>query len=158
MKILFPGSFDPFTNAHLDVVERLSKFEHELSIGIFVNSGKNSFFTEDERVEIIEQTLKDNNIEAEVFVSRKLLAIECMERDITLIARGLRSIRDYEYEREMEFNNKYINPNLEYIYLNSSPAYNYVSSTVVRELMEYNENFSHLVPEGVVNVYKKKIR
>ncbi len=155
-KILFAGSFDPITNAHLDIIKRLDDLGFKVYIGIFINNNKNYMFDIDKRKQILNEVLKNNQLSnVEIFSSDKLLAEECNKKDIKLVARGLRNTIDYEYEKNMEFNNKKINSKLEYIYLNTKEEYSFISSTVVRELISYKKDISHLVPKEVKNYIKK---
>ncbi len=156
-KIMFAGSFDPITNAHLDIIKRLNELGFYIFIGIFVNSNKNYMFDIDKRIDMIKEVIKENNLlNIETFSSDKLLSDVCKEKDITLVARGLRNIIDYEYEKNMEINNKKINSSLEYIYLNSNKENEHLSSTVVRELLSYKKDISNLVPISVNNYINKK--
>ncbi len=155
-KILFAGSFDPITNAHLDIIKRLDKLGFNIFVGIFINSDKTNMFTIEKRKQMLSEVLKNNQLSnVEIFSSDELLAEVCDKKDIKIVARGLRNTIDYEYEKNMEFNNKKINPNLEYIYINTKEEYSYISSTVVRELLSYNKDISHLVPKEVNNYIKK---
>ncbi len=154
--ILFAGSFDPITKAHLDIINRLDKMGFNVFVGIFINSNKKCMFDIKKREEIIKEVLKNNKLlNVEVFTSDKLLVEACEQKDIKIVARGLRNTIDYEYEKNMEFNNKKINSNLEYIYINTKEEYSYISSTVVRELISYKKDISHLVPKEVNNYIKK---
>ncbi len=155
-KILFAGSFDPITNAHLDIIKRLDKLGFNIFVGIFINSDKTNMFTIEKRKQMLSEVLKNNQLSnVEIFSSDELLAEVCDKKDIKIVARGLRNTIDYEYEKNMEFNNKKINSNLEYIYINTKEEYSYISSTVVRELLSYNKDISHLVPKEVNNYIKK---
>ncbi len=154
--ILFAGSFDPITNAHLDIIKRLDKLGFNVFVGVFINSNKNYMFDIEKRKEMLTEVIKNNNLSnVELFSSNKLLADVCKEKNINIVARGLRNTIDYEYEKNMEFNNKKINSNLEYIYINTKEEYSFISSTVVRELISYNKDISHLVPKEVNNYIKK---
>ncbi len=154
--ILFAGSFDPITNAHLDIIKRLDKLGFNVFVGIFINGNKNYMFDMEKRKEMLTEVIKNNNLSnVELFISNKLLGDVCKEKNINIVARGLRNTIDYEYEKNMEFNNKKINSNLEYIYINTKEEYSYISSTVVRELISYNKDISHLVPKEVNNYIKK---
>ncbi len=156
-KVIFAGSFDPITNAHLDIIKRLNNLDFKVFIGVFVNSNKNYMFDAKKRVHMIKEVIKENNlVDVEVFSSDKLLVDICKEKDITFVARGLRNIIDYDYEKNMEMNNKKMNSSLEYIYLNTSEKNEYISSTIVRELLLYKKDISHLVPISVAYYINKK--
>lgn len=156
-KILFPGSFDPLTNAHLEIIHRLLKMNFFVEVGIFVNSEKKPMYSSKERLEIIQKIIKNNKMKnVEVTIENELLIDVCQRKQINLVARGIRSIKDYEYEKEMEYNNKQLKNELDYIYLNASAEHNYVSSTIVRELIKYNASIVHLVPKEVIEVLEKR--
>ncbi len=155
-KILFAGSFDPITNAHLDIIKRLDNIGFKVFVGIFINSNKNYMFDIRKRKEILNEVINNNNLSnVEIFSSDKLLVEVCEEKGIKIVARGLRNTIDYEYEKNMEFNNKKISSNLEYIYINTKEEYSFISSTVVRELISYKKDISHLVPKEVINYIEK---
>ncbi len=150
-KVLFPGSFDPITNAHLNIIKRTIDLGFHVEVGILNNREKNSMFPVEKKMEIINKIKENHQLKnMSVFTSNDLLVDVCDQRNISLVIRGIRSIKDYEYEKELEFNNKKLNNKLEYIYMNTQDDLRSVSSTIVRELIYYKRDVSHLVPKEVV--------
>lgn len=151
-KILFPGSFDPITYGHLNLIKRLIKLGFFVEVGILNNRQKPNFFSEQQRLAIIEAIKENHHLEnMDVFVADGMLVDICQQKNIEIVARGLRSVKDFEYEKEMEINNKLLNDKLEYLYINTHNDYMTVSSTVVRELIYYHADISHLVPQEVID-------
>lgn len=155
-KILFVGSFDPITNAHVDIIKRLVNMGYYVYIGILENKSKRYMFSLDKRKDLIQTIVDTEKLNAEVFSSDKMLKEVCVEKNIYMIARGLRNHIDLEYERTMEFNNKLLNDKLEYIYLNSPADMLHISSTTVRELLMYDNDISHLVHSTSVKKIKNR--
>lgn len=143
-KILFPGSFDPPTKAHIDIIQRLVALNYEVYIGVLNNNAKIYYFPIKSRVQILELEIKALK-NCQVITANELLVNVCQQYNITVIARGLRNMQDYEYEKIMEVNNKILSNKLEYIYLNTKPKYQHISSSVVKELLKYDNDISHLV-------------
>lgn len=156
MKAIYPGSFDPVTLGHLDIIKRSAKKFDELIIGVLRNNSKNTMFTLDERVEMIEQVLYDcDNIKVEVFDG--LLVDFFDEVDADIVVRGLRAVSDYEYELQMAQVNKQLNSNVETLFLVASSEYSYISSSLVKEISYYGGDISLFVPKYVEDKIKEKI-
>lgn len=156
MKIgIYPGSFDPITLGHLDVIKRSAKLMDELIIGVLDNSAKTPLFTADERVELIRRVIGDMpNVKVEAFHG---LTVEfAKKRNANVIIRGLRAVSDFEYELQVGQINHKLNPEIDTIFLNTSEAYSYLSSSIVKEIASYNGDITQLVPEAIVDsVYEK---
>lgn len=156
MKIgIYPGSFDPITLGHLDVIKRSAKLMDELIIGVLDNSAKTPLFTADERVELIRLVIGDMpNVKVEAFHG---LTVEfAKKRNANVIIRGLRAVSDFEYELQVGQINHKLNPEIDTIFLNTSEAYSYLSSSIVKEIASYNGDITQLVPEAIVDsVYEK---
>ncbi len=156
-KILFVGSFDPITNAHLDIIKRINKLGYETNVAVLNNSNKKYMFTKDNRLSMVKKALQEEGlINTKAFYSNKSLLKICNEKGIYTICRGLRNFKDLEYETEMEVNNKLLESRLEYIYLNSNYKLRHVSSSIVRELIKYGLEIKHLVPESVLKNIKEE--
>lgn len=154
-KAIYPGSFDPITNGHLDIIERSSKMVDELVVGVLNNSAKNSLFSVEERVSMLKEMTKDMpNVKVDSFDG---LLVDFMEQiGATIIIRGLRAISDYEYELQIAQTNHKVNPKVDTVFLTSSLEYAYLSSTIVKEFASYGGDISQFVPEQLVDkIYAK---
>lgn len=148
---VYPGSFDPFTLGHKDIVERAAKFCDKLFIAVSENINKKHLFTLDERVEMIREVFSGNsNIVVESFSG--LLVDYMQSRNAQYIIRGLRAVSDFEYEFQMAFANRNINNSVETIFMVPGSQYLFLSSTIVRDIAYNKGDVSNLVPE---RVYKK---
>lgn len=148
---VYPGSFDPFTLGHKDIVERAAKFCDKLFIAVSENINKKHLFTLDERVEMIKEVFSENsNIVVESFSG--LLVDYMQSRNAQYIIRGLRAVSDFEYEFQMAFANRNINNSVETIFMVPGSQYLFLSSTIVRDIAYNKGDVSNLVPEPV---YKK---
>lgn len=152
---IYPGSFDPFTNGHLDIVKKGSRLFDKVYIIIGVNANKKRAYDSDEMKWAIEETLKVNHIKnCEVLAYDGLVAEYTNENDIGYMIRGLRNNMDYNYEENIAEINKLINPALEYVYFRAENVA--VSSSMVKELNGYGKDVSKFVPVPVWNLIRKK--
>ncbi|SFR90972.1 pantetheine-phosphate adenylyltransferase [Anaeromicropila populeti] len=156
MKIgIYPGSFDPITLGHLDVIKRSSKIVDKLIIGVLNNSAKKCLFTPEERVEIIRRVTKDmDNVEVESF--QGLLVDFAELKKACVLVRGLRAITDFEYELQIAQINHKANPNVDTIFFTTNVEFSYISSSLVKEFASYGSDISPFVPELVVDELEKK--
>ena len=154
-RAIYPGSFDPLTLGHLDMIERSAKIVDELVIGVLNNSAKNSLFSLDERVSIIkEMTESMPNVTVASFDG--LLVDYMKEINATIIVRGLRAVTDFEYELQIAQTNHVENPEVETIFLTTSLQYSYLSSTIVKEFASYGGDISKFVPARFIDrIYEK---
>lgn len=144
-RAIYPGSFDPLTLGHLDMIKRSAKIVDELVIGVLNNSAKNSLFSLDERVSMIkEMTESMPNVTVASFDG--LLVDYMKEINATIIVRGLRAVTDFEYELQIAQTNHVENPEVETIFLTTSLQYSYLSSTIVKEFASYGGDISKFVP------------
>ncbi|MBQ3124251.1 MAG: pantetheine-phosphate adenylyltransferase [Clostridia bacterium] len=151
---IYPGSFDPFTNGHLDVVLKGSKLFDKVHILIGVNATKNRTYDSEQMKTAIEKTLQENNISnCEVYVYEGLVAEYTNEKNIGYMIRGLRNNMDYNYEENIAEVNKLINPGLEYVYFRAENVA--LSSSMVKELNAYGKDVSKYIPKPVLEVMKK---
>ena len=156
MKIaIYPGSFDPLTFGHLDIIERSSKIVDELWVGVLNNSAKNSLFSIEERVSMIKE-MTDSIPNVTVASFDGLLVDYMKEIDATIIVRGLRAVTDFEYELQIAQTNHVQNPDVETIFLTTSLKYSYLSSTIVKEFASYGGDISKFVPARFIDrIYNK---
>ena len=144
-KAIYPGSFDPLTLGHLDIIERSARIVDELVVGVLNNSAKNSLFSLDERVSMIKE-MTDSMPNVTVTSFNGLLVDYMREIDATIIVRGLRAVTDFEYELQIAQTNHVENPEVETIFLTTSLQYSYLSSTIVKEFASYGGDLSKFVP------------
>ena len=154
-KAIYPGSFDPPTLGHLDIIRRSAKMVDELVVGVLHNSAKNSLFSTEERVSMIKEVTKEfPNVMVTSFDG--LLVNYMKEIDATLIIRGLRAVTDFEYELQIAQTNRVEYPEVETIFLTTSLKYSYLSSTIVKEFASYGGDISKFVPtEFIDRIYAK---
>ena len=154
-RAIYPGSFDPLTLGHLDMIKRSAKIVDELVIGVLNNSTKNSLFSLDERVSMIkEMTESMPNVTVASFDG--LLVDYMKEINATIIVRGLRAVTDFEYELQIAQTNHVENPEVETIFLTTSLQYSYLSSTIVKEFASYGGDISKFVPARFIDrIYEK---
>ena len=154
-RAIYPGSFDPLTLGHLDMIKRSAKIVDELVIGVLNNSAKNSLSSLDERVSMIkEMTESMPNVTVASFDG--LLVDYMKEINGTIIVRGLRAVTDFEYELQIAQTNHVENPEVETIFLTTSLQYSYLSSTIVKEFASYGGDISKFVPARFIDrIYEK---
>ena len=154
-KAIYPGSFDPLTLGHLDIIERSAKIVDELVVGVLNNSAKNSLFSLEERVSMIKE-MTDSMPNVTVTCFDGLLVDYMREIDATIIVRGLRAVTDFEYELQIAQPNHVENPEVETIFLTTSLQYSYLSSTIVKEFASYGGDLSKFVPTRFIDrIYEK---
>lgn len=154
-KAIYPGTFDPLTNGHLDIIERSCKMFDEIVVAIGDNPEKDPLFTVNERVTMIKKaTAHLSNITLVKFNS--LLVDLSTELNSNIIIRGIRTATDFEYESQMTYANTALKNDLETIYLMPSLEYSYISSSLVRTLLKFNGKIEHLVPEAILKNIEEK--
>jgi len=150
MKIaIYPGSFDPITLGHLDIVRRAAMIVDKLIICVMVNAEKNPMFNLDERLSMVQRAIaKYENVEADT--ADMLLVEYARQKGVNIIIKGLRVISDYERECQMALMNKKINPDLDTLFLPAREQYTYLSSSLVKEMAKYGADLSECVPEEII--------
>jgi len=145
---IYPGSFDPITKGHLDVLETGTKIFDKVIITVSNNMNKKSFLTVDERIKLIkESTLHLNNVEVDSFEG--LTVNYAQKRNATVLLRGLRAVSDFEYEMQLSQTNSSLCDNIKTVFLITKPEYNFISSSTIREILANNGDISNFVPEAV---------
>jgi pantetheine-phosphate adenylyltransferase len=152
--VLFPGSFDPITNGHLDIADRALKVFDQLIIAILVNAEKQPLFSIEERVGIIREVLPDPRVRVDTFSG---LLVDYAERvQATVIVRGLRAISDFEFEFQMALMNRRLNPGIETVFMMPAESYSYLSSRLVKEVFQLGGPVAGLVPPLVEKRLREK--
>ncbi len=157
MKVIYPGSFDPLTKGHMDIIKRLRDMFDEVIVAILNNENKNALFSVDEREAILEEAIKEENLtNISIHTFDGLLVNFANDMGVKLIARGLRGVTDYEYEKNIARVNSTLYDGLETIFLLSNPAYSFVSSSGVREIAAFKGDVSAFVSPSVEKKIKEK--
>ena len=155
MRAVYPGSFDPITKGHLDIIDRASKIADDVIIGVLVNSNKNPLFTSSQRVEMIREcTAQYPNVHVEAFDG--LTINFCRKHSANVIIRGLRAVTDFESEMQIAQTNHVLQPAVETLFFTTSLQYAYLSSTIAKEVSKYGSDVSSMVPPNVVARMKEK--
>ncbi|MCI8705335.1 pantetheine-phosphate adenylyltransferase [Lachnospiraceae bacterium JLR.KK009] len=154
-RAIYPGSFDPVTFGHIDMIERSAKIVDELVVAILVNSAKNPLFSVEERVSMLREiTGHVPNIKITSF--HGLLIDYARKVDASIIVRGLRAVTDFEYELQIAQTNRIVDDRVDTVFLTTSLEYAYLSSTIVKEVASYGGDISHFVPEQLIDrIYAK---
>jgi pantetheine-phosphate adenylyltransferase len=158
-RAIYPGSFDPVTNGHLDIIQRGCKLFDEIIVAVLVNPEKKAFFTIEERSEILSAVLRDIDqgdcvVSVESFEG--LMVQYAVERKANAIVRGIRAISDYEYELQMALMNRRLQPGLETVFMMPAEEYSYVSSRLVKEVFQLGARIDGLVPALVEERMRQK--
>lgn len=153
---IYPGSFDPVTSGHLNIIRRAANIFDKLIVCVMVNAGKNPMFSLEERVELIRRVTKDlPNVEVDG--SSELLAEYAKRRGSSVIVKGLRAGSDFENEFQMALINHKINPDLDTMFLTSESQYMYLSSSIVKELGSYGVDLSDFLPNEIIPDFQERI-
>lgn len=155
---LYPGTFDPITNGHLDIIARAAKIVDELVIGVAINKDKGPLFSVEERVATVEQECASLDVAAKIIVRPfdTLLIHFAEEVGASLIVRGLRAVSDFEYEFQMTGMNQRLNPDIETVFFMADPRHQAIASRLVKEIARLEGDVSAFVPKGVVQRLKEK--
>lgn len=158
MKVaIYPGSFDPVTSGHLNIIRRAANIFDRLIVCVMVNAGKNPMFTLEERVDLIRSVTQDiPNVEVDS--SNELLAEYAKRKGSCVVVKGLRAGSDFENEFQMALINHKINPNLDTMFLTAEHQYMYLSSSTVKELGNYGVDLSDFLPEQIIPAFKERIQ
>lgn len=154
---IVPGSFDPITYGHIDIIKRSAQLFDEVIVAILVNPDKKYLFTLEEREEMINESIKDfNNVRVDSFSG--LLVNYAKKVNSTVIVRGLRAVSDFEYEMQLTFMNKALNDNIETFYMMANKQYSFISSSIVKGVSGFGADLSKFVPKHVEERLEKKVK
>lgn len=153
---LFPGSFDPLTMGHLDTIQRGAKLFDELIIGVFINSNKKFVFTTEEKVALIEEAVQDMPNVRVIYQETELTVTTAKRLGATILLRGIRSIKDYEYERDIMEMNHHLDSEIETVFLLARSKYSHISSSLLKEVLLFGGDVKPYLPENVFQLMMKK--
>lgn len=156
IKAVFPGSFDPPTNGHLDIIQRASRLFDDVDVVISVNPAKQYMFSETERLDMLKELLKDYK-NVEVHLWEGLIVNYAKEHGAKVLIRGIRSSNDFSYEFELAHMNQNLNPQIETMFLPSKEKWGVVKSSSIKELAMFGGDISRMVPPLVVEALKKRL-
>jgi len=158
MKVaVYPGTFDPVTNGHIDIIKRASRIFDKLIVLVALHRGKETMFTKEERVEMLKKSVEEmRNVEVDFYEG--LIAEYVKDKRILAVIRGMRAVSDFEYEFQMALMNRHLNPEIEIIYLFPDEKYTYLSSSIVKEVASFGGDISTFVPPHVEKMLIKKLR
>ena len=157
-KVIYPGSFDPLTFGHIDVIERSVRLFDRVVVAIITNPAKHPLFTVDERRDMIEEIVRKRFPGVEVDVFHGLLVDYARRKKAQAIVRGIRAVTDYEYEFQMALMNRRLAPQIETVFMMPAEQYSYLSSRLVKEIVELGGSVKGLVPDAVEKRLKRKLR
>ncbi len=148
---VYPGSFDPVTLGHLDIIERGAKIVDKLIVGVLLNGMKNPMFSVQQRIQLLKEATKHlPNVEIRPF--QGLLVDFLKQEGATEVIRGLRAVTDFEYELQMAQANRSLYPKMETVFLTTNVQYSFISSTIVKDILRHNGDVSHFVPQSVLEM------
>ncbi|CAM3510423.1 pantetheine-phosphate adenylyltransferase [Erysipelothrix sp. HDW6B] len=150
MRVMYPGSFDPITLGHIDLIERCSRMFEEVVVAIMGNDSKQGTFSMAERLELAQESVK-HLPNVEVKIGDGLTVDYAVKENCTLLIRGIRAVMDYEYELQHAATNRVLNPKIETLFLVADPHYSYISSSVAREIARFGGDLKSLVPCNVAD-------
>jgi pantetheine-phosphate adenylyltransferase len=155
---IYPGSFDPLTFGHVDIIERSARLFDNVIVSILINAQKHPLFSVDERTEIMREILKPRFKNVEVDVFNGLLVDYARQKKAKVIVRGIRAVTDYEYEFQMALMNRRLSPEIETVFMMPAEKYSYLSSRLVKEIAELGGSVAGLVPETVETRLKQRFK
>ncbi len=153
---LFPGSFDPFTNGHLYTIERAGRLFDELVIGVFTNTSKKEMFAPEKKMELISEATQHLKNVRVISQPGDLTVNIAKQVGADFLVRGIRSVKDYEYERDVATLNSHLDQKIETIFLLSDPQYSHISSSYIKEIVQFNGDVSEYLPKCVYQALQAK--
>lgn len=155
---IYPGSFDPLTNGHLDILERAAKMFEKVYVTVAVNNKKSAVFSGDERVSLIEEAIQDEEWKDKIVIEQftGLLIDYARKKKVNVLLRGVRQISDFEYEFRMALTNRRLAPEIDTLFLMPDEQLTFISATIVKEVAAWGGDLSSFVPEHVAKALRKK--
>lgn len=154
--VIYPGTFDPITNGHIDIIQRATRIFDNVTIAVAASTGKQTFFTAEERRKMVEKTLKQLKIKARVTIFSGLLVDYVRKQKVSVIVRGLRAVSDFEFEFQMALMNRKLDEKIETIFLMPRDTYSYLSSSIIKEISRLGGPVKAFVPKHVEAALKAR--
>lgn len=154
-RAIYPGTFDPITNGHLDIIERSARLFDEVIVAVLINAEKQPLFSIEERVEMIRLVNRWENVQVDTFDG--LLVEYAIKKNAQVIVRGIRAVSDYEYELQMALMNRRLEPRIETVFMMAAEAYSYLSSRLIKEVFRLGGSVKGLVPDVVEEKMRAKL-
>ena len=155
-RAIYPGSFDPITMGHMDIIERSARLFDEVVVAVLLNVEKKPMFSPEERVDMIRSINRWDNVSVDTFEG--LLVHYALEQNAQVIVRGIRAVSDYEYELQMALMNRRLEPSVETVFLMAGEAYSYISSRLIKEVFILGGSIEGLVPDAVEKLMREKLK
>ena len=157
IKAVYPGSFDPITNGHLNIINRASKLYDELIVLVAISPAKKPFFSIEEKVNMIKDSVKDlPNVKVDFYEG--LVVDYASKNNVQVLVRGLRAVSDFEYEFQLAAANRFINKEIEMVFFMANSENNFISSSMIKEMALAGQDVSSLVPQMVTKYLKEKVK
>ncbi|WP_447361388.1 pantetheine-phosphate adenylyltransferase [Enterococcus faecalis] len=153
---LFPGSFDPMTNGHLNLIERSAKLFDEVIIGVFINTSKQTLFTPEEKKYLIKEATKEMPNVRVIMQETQLTVESAKSLGANFLIRGIRNVKDYEYEKDIAKMNQHLAPEIETVFLLAEEPYAHVSSSLLKEVLRFGGDVSDYLPPNTYHALKQK--
>lgn len=154
---VYPGSFDPLTNGHLDIIKRAAKIYDHVVVGVLDNLNKKPLFTANERADMLRDTVKDiKNVSVDIFDGLLVDFVKLKNADV--VVKGLRTVADFEYELQMALLNKALDSNCETVFMMTDTKYSYISSSMVKDVAKLSGDLTGLVPSGIIELVENKCK
>ena len=153
---LFPGSFDPMTNGHLNLIERSAKLFDEVIIGVFINTSKQTLFTPEEKKYLIKEATKEMPNVRVIMQETQLTVESAKSLGANFLIRGIRNVKDYEYEKDIAKMNQHLAPEIETVFLLAEEPYAHVSSSLLKEVLRFGGDVSDYLPPNIYHALKQK--
>lgn len=148
-KVIYPGTFDPITNGHIDIIQRAVRIFDNVTVSVAKSTGKNTLFTNEERLELVKQTMQQLKIPAKVTIFDGLLVDFVRKQKAQVVVRGLRAVSDFEFEFQMALMNRRLDENIETVFLMPKDTYSYLSSSIIKQIAKLHGPVSAFVPKHV---------
>ena len=155
-RAIYPGSFDPVTLGHMDVIRRACNIFDEVIVTVPINPAKNAAFSTEERMKLLEKACE--GLPVTIDSTKGLLADYAAEKGVNTLIKGLRAMSDFEYEFQMALTNKKLNPQLETVFIPTSSEFMFLSSSMVKQIASFGGDISHFVPEKLLEIIKSRLQ